>query len=67
MIGHHSRQQREAHSRRRKPMPLRVREDRQEAEGRKRPLRMAPSPWLVEGIDGEDGAPAKYDAVVRHR
>ena len=40
-------------------MPLRVREGRQEAEGRKRPLRMAPDAMLTEGMDSDEGEQAK--------
>ena len=63
----HSRQQREAYSRRRKPMPMRVREGRQEAAGRKRPLRFTPL-WLRDGrIYRDEDEQAIPHAVVRNR
>lgn len=62
-----NRSQREAYSRRRKPMPLRVMEGRQEAQGRKRQLRMAPNAPLTEGIDEDEGEQAIPCVLERNR
>lgn len=62
----HSRNQRESYSRRR-PMPLRIREGRQETEGRKRPMKQAGF-WLRdESEHGEDDEQVSQCFLERRR
>ena len=67
MIGHPSRNQREAHSRRRKPMPQREREGREATGRRRRPLRIAPETSMDEHGDDGDDEQANGDVVERQR